>query len=173
MSVAVQPVQAGDTAALDWVAQGMRDTLVEVEGRAQAEALHDMAWLRDRALSHVDGRLSPSAVWVARQGETIVGHCIVRRELDDAGPLGLFSTTYVLPAFRRAGVAQALHAVAEDWFSAQGLQRRATWTSATNRPLIRLYERRGYRIAAEHTHAQTGTRMVQLMASAWPAPLSD
>lgn len=170
MSLRVVPLLPSDDAALDWVMHGMRATLVEVEGQANAEALHDLPWLRDRALSHVDGRLAPAAAWVACDDEAIVGHCLARREADDAGPLGLFATAYVLPSHRRAGVALALHAEAERWFQAQGLPRRATWTSSTNTPLVRLYERQGYRVAATFEHPQTGTRMVQLMHPAPPQP---
>ncbi len=169
MNLRLQTLCAGDTKALDWVGQGMYLTLVEVEGAANAQLLHSPEWLRDRTLSHVDGRLAPSAIWVARDDDAIVGHCIVRREQDDAGYFGLFTTTYVLPSHRRHGVAQALHAEGEHWFTAQRLARRATWTSSTNSPLIRLYERRGYTIANEAIHAQTNTRMVQL-STVFPLP---
>jgi GNAT superfamily N-acetyltransferase len=162
MSWRIEPLRPDDPAALDGVAQGMHDTLVEVEGEANAQALHDLSWLRDRALSHVDGRLSPSAAWLARAGAAIVGHCLVRREDDDAGPLGLFATTCVHPAHRRVGVAQQLHRTAEAWFDAQGLARRATWTAAGNRPLIALYERHGYAVDLRAVHPTTHSPMVRL-----------
>lgn len=155
---------ADDDDDIAWVAQGMRQTLIEVEGEAQGTALYTMAWLEQRVRFHLDPSLATAEVQLASatSGER-AGYTIVRAERDDAGqPYGLVSTTYVRPAWRRHGLSKRLLAEGEAWFRAQGLPAAATWTSATNTKLIGLYEGAGYAIDAEHTHEVTGTRMIRL-----------
>jgi len=157
----IRPLNPAEPAELDWVVHGMRATLVEVEGEAQGAALYSMDWLRERARWHLEH--PERSVLLAQQvGGEILGHTILRREDDAAGALGLISTTYVAPAARRQGVAQGLLQAGEAWFRARGLPRSATWTSATNTPLIALYQRHGYVRTAEHRHETTGTQMIQL-----------
>lgn len=131
-TVRVRPVQGPDELAL--VAARMRLTLLEVVG----DDLYTPAWLLARAQHHVDH----GAVFVAVHQGAVIGHTIVRV---DAGR-GLFSTTYVVPEARRMGAADALLDAGERWLTARDVPELTTWTSATNTPLIRLYERRGYAV---------------------------
>jgi hypothetical protein len=48
----------------------------------------------------------------------------------------------------------------EAWIRAQGMVEAATWTSGTNKRLIRLYEKHGYAVAEQALHE--GTMMVRL-----------
>ena len=102
-------------------------------------------WLEDRVRFH----LAPervAEVFVAELDADIVGHTIVRAERDDDGDYGLFSTIYVLEAYRRQQIAKALLLRGERWMQTRGLQRVATNTSDSNIKLINLYEQHGYRI---------------------------
>ncbi|GAA5175759.1 hypothetical protein GCM10025771_08800 [Niveibacterium umoris] len=145
------------------VAQRMRDTLVEVEGAERGAAMYTMAWLENRVRWHLDPANTRARVVLAlADGDTVAGHTIFRIEHDASGMFGLISTTYVLPAFRRHGVAQALLECAEAWFRAQGVPQCCTWTSSTNRPLIGLYARNGYSEAERGPNDLTGTMMVRL-----------
>ncbi len=160
----IRPLDRGQHAEVEWVAQGMRATLIEVEGEAAGTALYDLDWLRDRVRQHLDGRIAAAQVLLAEgaQGQ-ILGHTIVRREGSaDEDAYGLVSTTYVSPSARRQGLADALLAAGEQWMQSQHLHRSATWTSATNTALIRLYAKHGYAQAATHAHVTTGTPMVRL-----------
>lgn len=170
MGVELRPVAACDAAAIDWIARGMRRTLVEVEGETAGTALYTMDWLRDRVRFHLDPSQCAARVVMAvasdRGVEQIVGHTILRVETGDAGQrFGLVSTTYVDPSARRAGVADRLLAHAEDWCRAQSLPEAATWTSATNTCLIALYAKHGFAEVERGRNEQTGTWMVRLAKS--------
>jgi len=103
-----------------------------------------------------------------------VGHTILRiNEMPDGRRYGLVSTTYVDPAQRRGGIADRLLAHGEAWTRAQGMTEAATWTSATNAPLIRLCEKHGYAITERALNE--GTMMVRLakeLTTASPAALT-
>jgi GNAT superfamily N-acetyltransferase len=155
---------ADDHDDIAWVAQGMRQTLIEVEGEAQGTALYDMDWLQQRVRFHLDPVQATAEVRLAGTvGGTRAGYTIVRAERDDAGQAyGLISTTYVQPEFRRHGLSKRLLSEGEAWFRAHGLPSAATWTSSTNAKLIGLYQGAGYAVDQEHVHEVTGTRMIRL-----------
>ncbi len=155
---------------INLVAQRMFDTLIEVEGPEAGAKLHSPEWLRERVKWHLDPAMVLGKVYVAvNQGSDIIGHTILRRDnecaVDEPGKgqvFGLISTTYVVPAARRGGVADQLLAVGEAWIQAQGLVRATTWTSATNVKLINLYVKHGYHEAERHAHPGSGSMMVRL-----------
>lgn len=149
--------------AITRVAQGMRETLIEVEGEARGSALYTLEWLQARVRWHLDPAQSQARVVVAvdPRGD-IHGHTIFRIESSGHARVGLISTTYVWPAHRRTGLATRLLACAEAWFIEQQLPRCCTWTSATNAPLIALYAAHGYRQTDQGPNDLTGTLMIQL-----------
>lgn len=150
---------------IDLIAQRMRATLVEVEGETAGGGMYTMAWLRDRVRWHL-GRQDAEVVAADPGDGAMIGHSIYRVEAAVAStatdPFGLISTTYVLPESRRLGVAQLLLEQAERWFVNKGLRTSCTWTSATNAPLIALYQRNGYAEAERGANALTHTMMVRL-----------
>ena len=167
--IELRVLQPGAEADIDRVAQGMRRTLVEVEGEAVGIALYTMDWLRDRVRFHLDPALSTAQVFLAvvpapgDGAERIVGHTIVRVESNEDGRrFGLFSTTYIDPSARRAGIADRLLERGEAWMREHALPEAATWTSATNARLIALYAKRGYAEVEAGPNDQTGTAMVRL-----------
>jgi len=160
----IREIDPNADAEIDLVAQRMRATLIEVEGEETGTALYSMDWLRERVRWHLDADLVAARVLLAvDEAGVILGHTIVRREFEQDGrEYGLVSTTYVLPEFRRAGVAEALLRAGEEWMRSLGLNRSATWTSSTNHKLIRMYEKHGYRQSAQNVHETTGTLMIKL-----------
>ncbi len=155
---------------IERVAQGMRQTLIEVEGEARGAALYTMDWLRDRVRWHLDPAQTRARVVVAvGEADQILGHTIFRIECPDNAAFGLISTTYVWPEQRRRGLADRLLRCAEDWFIAQGLARCCTWTSSTNRPLIALYGRHGFTQTDQGPNDLTDTLMIQLSKTLSPA----
>ena len=148
----IRTIRAAETDTIALVAARMRLTLMEVVGEEEGAAMYSLEWLVDRVHFHLDPARSTGAVFVSEDDVgAILGHTIVRVEADEAGaPVGLFSTTYVDPASRLLGIADQLLEVGEAWFRAQGLPAAMTHTSAKNDKLIRLYQKRGYRIVAEH-----------------------
>ena len=166
MTIRIRAIDPGSESELERVAQGMQATLIEVEGEVLGRSLHSLDWLRERVRWHLAH--SCAAVWLAMQGDSILGHSIVRAEAPgpderlEPGDWGLVTTTYVWPEARRLGVARQLLAHDEDWMRAQGLSHSRTWTGANNHPLIALYERQGYAIAKRAEHASSGSPMLCL-----------
>lgn len=161
--VFIRAIDPASEHELDFVVDGMRRTLLEVEGEAGG-ALYSPEWLRERVRFHLDAARSTGAVFVAvRADGALVGHTIVRVDSDEQAPRhGLFSTTWVVPEARRAGVAAQLLARGEQWMRDHALPAAATWTSATNAPLIALYARHGYAPTRSGPNDLTGTMMVRL-----------
>ncbi len=150
-------------ADVEWVAQGMHLTLIEVEGE-KGRATYPVAWTRARLREFLDPAKHVAQVFLgvcADDAAAIAGHSILRiNTMPDGRRYGLVSTTYVAPANGRAGIADALLGRGEAWIRAQGLDEAATWTSAANVRLIRLYEKHGF--AVTETGENDGSRMVRL-----------
>jgi GNAT superfamily N-acetyltransferase len=160
-------------ADFDWVALGMHLTLSEVEGEKGRET-YSLSWARTRLREMLD-RPRPFQAQVflavgAGDPDVIAGHTILRlNEMPDGRVYGLVSTTYVDPAHRRCSLADRLLDHGEAWLVTQGMTELATWTSATNVRLIRLYEKHGYAIT--ESGPNDGTMMVRL-TKALPAVTS-
>jgi GNAT superfamily N-acetyltransferase len=154
-----------NAADLEWVANGMHLTLVEVEGE-KGRREYPIAWTRTRLRELLDTtRVHPAQVYLAVAQDDpmrIVGHTILRiSAMPDGRLYGLISTTYVDPAYRGSGIADRLLDRGEAWVRAQGMLEAATWTSATNMRLVRLYEKHGYAMTERAPH-DSGTMMVRL-----------
>jgi len=160
----IREISQQSRAEVGLVARWMWDTLVEIEGEENAARLHTLDWIRERVLWHLHEPKVCGKVLLATIGDgEIIGHTILRREChENASDFGLISTTYVLPQFRRRGVADRLLLAGEAWFKSLRLSRCSTWTSAANSKLIRLCEKHGYAITERARHEVTGTPMVNL-----------
>ena len=148
----------------------MHATLVEVEGEKGGQA-YSVQWTHARLRELLDPRRRYAArVFLAVtpfDAAHILGHTILRiNEMPDGHLYGLISTTYVDPAHRRVGIAKALLDRGETWVRAYGMDEAATWTSAANLSLIRLYERQGYSVTEESMNE--GTKMVRLTKAVVP-----
>ncbi len=144
----VRPIDPASAGEIALVAARMKLTLIEVLGEAQGASMYSDDWLEDRVREHLDpGRLNGQVfVSIAADG-SLTGHTIVRVERDDAGhEYGVFSTTYVEPGSRRAGVADALVLRGEEWMRERGVTAAQTWTSETNDPLLALFRKHGYTV---------------------------
>ena len=140
----VRPLDPSRQDEIELVASRMKLTLVEVLDRARADELFDDRQLVDRVHWHLH---EPRAeVLLVEVGGEIAGHSIVRVEQEHDREIGLFSTTYVHPPFRRAGLASLLLADGERWMRRAGMTEAASYTDANNRKLIELYRRHGYSV---------------------------
>jgi len=147
-TVKIRPIKPDSTNEIELIAKRMRETLVEVLGEEEGGSMYTMGWLKQRVMFHLDPKQSTAQVFVAENNETqILGHTIVRIDKDDAGKsIGLFSTTFVAPEFRRQAVATSLLSHGEEWMRGQGMTEAATYTSDSNTKLINLYVDHGYKI---------------------------
>lgn len=158
----IDPLSSAEIAL---VANRMLETLVEVEGTERGLQIHSIEWLEQRVRWHLDAAAVTGQVLVAEDaGGDIVGHLICRLDNRGAVPTGLIATAYVLPAFRRSGIARDLVDRAHHWFRAQGAALTSTWTSGTNSRLISLFEKFGYQIVDNGPNGVNGTPMVKLGA---------
>ncbi len=149
MELRIESLTPDEGEEIQRIAERMRLTLMEVVGEERGKSMYEMPWLEGRVRQHLDSPDVTGAVFVARVGEApaSVGHTIVRIERDEEGePMGLFSTSYVAPSARRHGIADALLLRGEAWMRERKMPTFATHTSSTNTPLIRLYEKHGYKI---------------------------
>jgi GNAT superfamily N-acetyltransferase len=162
-SFVLRDLDPASEADVEWVAQGMHRTMIEVEGAKGAQTW-PLTWTRRRLGELLDPARHVSHVFLAvSKGDpgAIAGHTILRlNAMPDGRRYGLVSTTFVHPDRRRSSIADALLERGEAWIRAQGMSEAATWTSATNVRLIRLYEKHGF--AVTETGASDGTPMVRL-----------
>jgi GNAT superfamily N-acetyltransferase len=85
-----------------------------------------------------------SGVWLAADGENIVG-CVVLRPLPARTPSCEVKRLYVRTSHRGIGIADALMNALEDYAVAAGYRFAYLDTKDDLRAAIRFYERRGYR----------------------------
>jgi GNAT superfamily N-acetyltransferase len=142
----VRPIDPASADEIALVARRMRCTLIEVLGQERGGSMYDHAWLERRVRAHLTPAEIVGEVFLSEDAAGVVtGHCIVRVEQDDElGAVGLFSTVYVVPAHRRAGVATELVACGERWMRARKLALAVTYTDEDNTGLQTLFRARGY-----------------------------
>jgi ribosomal protein S18 acetylase RimI-like enzyme len=151
--------------AITLVADRMGETLMEVLGEERGKAMYTHEWLVERVRWHIRSEEVRSCVLVAAKDSAhvgeIVGHILARTDVDEllhpVRRVGVLSTVYVVPAYRRQGLAMALLDAAEAWFC-NAVDVLVTNTDAENWPLIGLYEGAGYRT----TFRDEERHMVQL-----------
>ncbi|GMU54363.1 MAG: hypothetical protein AMXMBFR33_35090 [Candidatus Xenobia bacterium] len=135
----IRPLDPSLSAERELVALRMRLTLEEVLGLERGRAMYTLDWLRER----VDFHLEHGMIFLAQdQQGRLAGHTILRLEPEE----GLFSTTYVDPAFRRRSVARLLVGRGEDWLRGQGARLAATYTDEHNHGLQQLFVGLGYEL---------------------------
>jgi len=143
----IRPIEPDSEEEVALVASRMKATLVEVLGQEQGEAMYTDEWLRNRVREHLDPARYDGQVFLAEVDGDIVGHTIVRVELDEnKTPFGLFSTFYVSPEARGHGVAKELVQTGEAWMRERTLDTAKTYTAEGNGKLIGLMESFGYAI---------------------------
>lgn len=146
----IRKLNHASTSEIELVAERMRATLEEVLGLERGHTMYTMEWLIERVRQHVHGDLQGEVLLAEDRTGQIIGHTIVRVESGRNGEMiGLFSTIYVVPAYRRQTVAAQLIQAGEAWMTAQALRTFATYTSATNEKLIHLFRKHGYVVVEE------------------------
>jgi GNAT superfamily N-acetyltransferase len=145
----IRPIDADSPREIEWVAQRMRETLIEVLSAKRGAEMYSMEWLVGRVQWHLDPKQVVGQVFVAipPEGEP-AGHTIVRVEDEDGASFGLFSTTWVEPAARKQGIATQLIKRGEAWMREKGLTSARTYTDKNNDKLQRLFLQHGYAMKA-------------------------
>ena len=89
--------------------------------------------------------------WVCESADgAIVGHAIALLRTDESGLLyGYSYTRYVLPRWRRSGIARMLLRTAKHWWWEQGVVYVLAHTHPTNLPLQQLFLSEGFVVAGQ------------------------
>lgn len=136
-----------DPTEIEIVARNMRQTLIDVMGAERGGEFYSLDWLVDRVRWHLAPERTAKVLVVEGSDGRIVGHAIVRVEVDEEGAsFGYFSTIFVEEASRRRGLATRLMASAEGWVRGHQLRRVVYNTAASNERLLPLFQRHGYRV---------------------------
>ena len=144
----IREIDASSAEEIALVAGRMRRTLIEVLGEERGVSMYTMEWLEDRVRFHLDPSRCMGCVLLAEATDgKIAGHAIIREESVDGRKIGLFSTFWVEPEYRRRAIATGLLESGERWMRERCLTVAATNTSDANEKLIRLMRRQGYHIA--------------------------
>lgn len=133
---------------IEWVARGMRQTLIEVLGEKRGTELYTMDWLIDRVKWHLNPKTTTAKIYLAENDSGLLGHAIARLERDESSTVyGYFSTLFVLPEARRKGLAHSFIDQVENWLRSKNVTRIVYNTAEDHAVLIRLFESNGFRIA--------------------------
>lgn len=133
---------------IEWVARGMRQTLIEVLGKKKGTELYTMNWLVDRVKWHLNPKTTTAKIYLAENDSGLLGHAIARLEYDKSSTVyGYFSTLFVSPEARRKGLAHAFIDHVEKWLCSQKVARIVYNTAEDHSVLIRLLESHGFKIA--------------------------
>jgi len=153
--MSIREINSDSDTEINWVAQNMRQTLVEVLGEEKGGSLYTMQWLVDRVRWHLDPKNTEGKVFLyTDENENILGHAIAR--IDYGSSFGYFSTIFVDSDFRRNGIATQLMRHVENWFKVRTMPKIVYNTAENHVALIGLFQSHGYEI----THREA--EMVQL-----------
>ena len=131
------------------IAAALREAFVEYRASYTAEAFAATT----PAAEQVRSRMDEGPVWVAVQGDVVVGTVSVVPRGESLYIRGMA----VLPAARGRRVGEALLRRVEEFASAQGCERLYLSTTPFLARAIQLYERAGFRRNADGPHELCGT----------------
>ena len=142
----IRPLDPQVPAEVSFVVQGWQQTLREVLGEDRGGEIKSDEWVEQHVLRHLDpGQLTGQVYLAELADSTIVGHTVLRLDDDGFGNvIGLFATIFVVPRYRRQGIASALVEQGESWMRDRSIARALTYTDEGNVKLHRLFARHGY-----------------------------
>ncbi|MEQ1823369.1 MAG: GNAT family N-acetyltransferase [Fimbriimonadaceae bacterium] len=152
----IRPINPNSPEEINLVAERMRLTLMEVVNDDEGSKMYSMEWLVDRVRFHLDPTQCDGAIFLAVEGEAIVGHTIVRIESGE----GYFSTFYVVPEARRQSIASEFVRVGEAWMRDRGMTAARTNTAKDNTKLQNLLFGFGYKIDVKSDTMVSLTRQI-------------
>ncbi len=135
--VRIRPAAIADVEAM----VGLLKELFTIEGDFEFDAAKHR-----RALAMMLARPEEAHVWVASQGEQVVGMCSVQCLISTAegGPVGMVEDLVVAFAMQGRGIGRRLLQAVEDWARVNGLLRLQLLADAANRPALAFYDRCGW-----------------------------
>lgn len=159
MTYTIRPLNFEDSSEVYVAASFSALTILETLPEARRDpGLVPRSSVEEMAEMYNAGRDNPKHWYrVAEVDGEVVGHAIALMREDDAGvPHGYSYTRYVLPAWRRRGIARALLDAALEWWRSQGAAYVLSNTHPTNHALRAL-------------HGSSGFEEVGLSEGRWPS----
>jgi GNAT superfamily N-acetyltransferase len=123
LTLAIELVRPDQEAVCAVISHRMALTLMEAPKMSFAEAMAQLPFARDRLAYYLDPSKCEGRVWVARLDGENIGHTMGMVDRDSDGPFGYMGTFFVVPSFRRLGIARALLRTNADWLRSLGLRR--------------------------------------------------
>jgi GNAT superfamily N-acetyltransferase len=108
------------------------------------DAMAQLPFARDRLAYYLDPSKCEGRVWVARLDGENIGHTMGMADRDSDGPFGYMGTFFVVPGFRRSGIARALLRTNADWLRSLGLRRIVYRTAEDYMPMQALLLSEGF-----------------------------
>ncbi len=126
------------------------------ELRVDPASIKDFGFESHRKL-YIAGATQPNAkCLIALDSEAkIVGHSVVVVRHQDSEPYGYFWSRYVLPQYRRQGLARTFLQEALAWFQSQGAAWAEVHIHVENTSLRKLFESEGFAVADRRTDKWT------------------
>ena len=144
MSVTIDVVCAGQAALCAVIAHRMALTLMEAPKFSFQDAMAQLEFARGRLDFYLDSAKCQGRVWVARIDGENVGHTMGMADRDESGPYGHMGTFYVVPGFRRHGIALAMLKTNSEWLTSLGLPRIVYRTAEDYEPMQKLLLAEGF-----------------------------
>ncbi|MFT5683511.1 MAG: GNAT superfamily N-acetyltransferase [Myxococcota bacterium] len=152
-SIVIREADLSDDAEIHTIAAFSMLTILETLPEARRDpsimpnlSIESMAQMYRNDLGRTDRRF-----WLAQDAEgRIIGHAIALMRTDDSGLLHGYSyTRYVLPIWRRHGIARLLLQGAKRWWWEQGALYVLAHTHTTNHALQQLFLSEGFVVAGQ------------------------
>lgn len=153
LGLVIRAVDLSDEAEVSTIAAFSMLTILETlpDARRDPAAVPNLSLEAMAAMYRGDLGRADRRFWVCEDSEgRIVGHAIALLRTDASGLLyGYSYTRYVLPQWRRNGIARMLLQTAKRWWWEQGVLYVLAHTHPTNRSLQRLFLSEGFVVAGQ------------------------
>jgi ribosomal protein S18 acetylase RimI-like enzyme len=151
MNLTIRPIDPDRASELDLVARRCMDTVLETipefEGREDIARSHLSNFTLAQMTDMIRADLTDPAkrIMLAVADDVIAGQALYSVKTDRAGTLyGFCFSRYVLPEYRRNGIAAKLLTDALEWFKREGARYVIAQTHVENIPLQHLFEAQGF-----------------------------
>jgi GNAT superfamily N-acetyltransferase len=144
VTLAIELVRPDQEAVCAVIAHRMALTLMEAPKMSFVEAMAQLPFARDRLALYLDASRCQGHVWVARLEGENVGHTMGMVDRCSEGPFGYMGTFFVVPGFRRLGIARALLRANATWLTSLGLRRIVYRTAEDYLPMQALLLSEGF-----------------------------
>jgi len=143
----VRPLNIKSESEKDLIAKRMRLTLIDVMGEEKGSDFYPSSFFKERLEWHLNLEDKCGVLVCESEAKDILSHVIVRVEKDSDihyRPFGFFSTIYVVPKWRRKGIARLMINEVHKWCLERNLSKVTYSTAINNDGLLSLLKELKY-----------------------------